>query len=154
MYLCRSILGHLLLLIFINDLIFSIRYASTFHFENNTSFLKIKSTIKEINKYVNRDLGSLSKCLNANKISLNFSKAKALIFKRHLKLKLCIKKLFTSNSIKDLGVISDKFLQRNFQINQLYFKLDKANPMLCKIPHYLYKTTLRSIYYATFLSHL
>ena len=101
---------------------------------------------------MNRDLGS--KCLNANKISLNFSKADDLIFKRDLKLKLCIKKLFTSNSIRDLGVISDKYFQRNFQINQLYLKLDKANPMLCKIPHYPYKTTLRSIYYATFLSHL
>ena len=60
---------------------------------------------------MNKDLRSLSKWLNANKISLNITKTEVLIFKHKgrifdtdLKLKLCGKKLFTSESAKYLGV--------------------------------------------------
>ena len=67
--------------IFINCLNFAIRNSSTFHFADDAFLLNIKSTIKEINKYVNKDLSSLSKWLNANKISLNITKTEVLIFK-------------------------------------------------------------------------
>ena len=110
---------------------------------------------------MNKDLRSLSKWLNANKISLNITKTEVLIFKRKgrifdtdLKLKLCGKKLFTSESVKYLGVILDECLQWKFHINQLCLKLNKANAMLCKIHHYVNETKLRSIYYAIFQSHL
>ena len=117
--------------------------------------------MKNINKYVNKGLRSLSKWLYANKIYLNMTKTEVLIFKHKgrvfdtdLKLKLCGKKFFTSKSVKYLGVILDEHLQWNFHINQLCLKLNKANAMLCKICHYVNQTTLRSIYYAIFQSHL
>ena len=120
-------------------------------------FLNIKSTKKEINKYMNKDLRSLSKWPNANKIYQSITKTEVLILKRKgrvfdtdLKLKLCGKKLFTSKSVKYLGVILDECLQWNFHINQLCLKLNKANAMLCKIRHYVNETTLRSIYHAIF----
>ena len=75
-----SVLGPLFFLIFINDLNFAIRNSSTFHFLDYTCFLNIKSTIKEINKYMNEDRRALSKWLNANQISLNIAKTEALIF--------------------------------------------------------------------------
>ena len=110
---------------------------------------------------MNKDLRSLSKWLNANKISLNITKTEVLIFKRKsrvfgtdLNLKLCGKKLFTSKSVKYLGVILDKHLQWIFHINQLWLKLNKANSMLCEICHYVNETTLRSIYYAIVQSQL
>ena len=137
-------LGPLLFLIFINDLNFAIRNSSTFHFADDTCFLNIKSTIKEINKYVNKDLRSLLNWLNANKSFLIISSTEVSIFKRKgrvidtdLKLKLCGKKLFTSKSVKYLGVILDECLQWNFHTNQLCLKLNKANAMLCKIRHYV-----------------
>ena len=83
---------------------------------------------------MNKDLKSFSKWLNANKISLNITKTEVLIFKPKgrvfkltLKLKLCGKKLFTSNSAHTL----------QFYINKHCLKLIKANAMLCKICHYV-----------------
>ena len=68
--------------------------------------LNIKNTIKEIIKYVNKDLRSLSKWLNSNKISRNITKTEVLIFKckgtvfgADLKLRLCGKILFTSKAV-------------------------------------------------------
>ena len=116
-----SFLGPLFFLIFINDLNFAIWNSSTFHFADDTCLLSIKSTIKEIKKYSNKDLiRDLSKYLNTNKISLIITKTEFLIckpkgrvFDTDLKLKLCGKKLFTSNSVKYLGVILDEHLQWN-----------------------------------------
>ena len=58
---------------------------------------------------MNEDIRSLSKWLNANKVFVNVTKAKVLIFKRKsrvfdtdLKLKLCGKKLFTGKTLKYL----------------------------------------------------
>ena len=52
----------------------------------------------EIKKYVNKDLRSLSKWLNSNKISRNITKTEVLIFKGKdtvfdvdLKLRLCVR---------------------------------------------------------------
>ena len=53
-----SVLGPLLSLIF-NDLNFSIKNSTTFHFADDTCLLNIKQSIKEINKSVNKDLKSL-----------------------------------------------------------------------------------------------
>ena len=68
--------------------------------------LNIKNTIKEIIKYVNKDLRSLLKWLNFNKISRNITKAEVLIFEckgtafdADLKLRLCGKILFTSKAV-------------------------------------------------------
>ena len=117
----------------------------------------MKSTVKEINKYVNKYLRFLSKWLNANKVSLNVTKAEVLFFKRKgrsfdtdLKLKLCGKKLFTSESVKYLEVILDECLKWKFHINQVCLKLNRANTLLCKIRHYVNETALRSIYFAIF----
>ena len=61
---------------------------------------------------MNQDLRSLSKWLNANKISLGITKIEVLTFKQKgrifdtdWKLKLCSKKLFTIKSVKSVKSI-------------------------------------------------
>ena len=110
-------MGNLLSLIFINDINFAIRNSSTFHLPDDTCLLYMKSKIKEINKYANKNLKTLSEWPNNTRISLNATKTEVPVFKpkgrvfgTDFKLKLCGKKLFTSNYAKYLGVVLDEWL--------------------------------------------
>ena len=67
-----------------------------------------------MNKIVNADLNHLANWLNANKILLNVKKTKMVIFKSKqrkfegdLKIKLCAKRLYFTESVKYLGVKID-----------------------------------------------
>ena len=77
----EPVAGPLIFLIFIKDLNFSIWNSSAFHFADDTCLFIIKSTIKQIAKYVNKDLKSVSKWQNGYKMSLNVTKTEVTIFK-------------------------------------------------------------------------
>ena len=66
---------------------------------------------------INIDCKNLTKWLNANKISLNFSKTKMVLFKPkrksmdvNIKIKLNEKRLYETNSVKYLGIRIDNKL--------------------------------------------
>ena len=108
--------GPLLFLIFINDLNYTIKNSTTFHFADDTCLLNVKQSVKEINKSVCKDLRSLLHWLNANKNSLNVTKtevaifrAKGKIFDTDLKLKMYGMKLYPSHHVKYLGVHLDEY---------------------------------------------
>ena len=154
-----SVLGHLLFLIFINDLNTAIKHSETFHFAD-TFLLHIKDSVKQINKVANKDLKFLVQWLNANRISLNVAKTEVAIFRRKkkcldcdLNLKLCGKKVKPSNYARYLGIYLDAYLSWSPHINHLSQKLVKANAMLCKLGHLVNVVTIKSIYYAIFHSH-
>ena len=84
------------------------------HFADDTNLLNFNNSIKKINKQVGHDLKYLSYWLNANKICLNVSKTEVVLFKSirkqteaTLKLKLNDKRLYTTNSVKHLGIKID-----------------------------------------------
>ena len=114
-----------------------------------------------VNKPVNYHLKNLSNCLKTNKIPLNVGKTELVLFaspKKQLdsdmETKLNEKRLYKSDSVKYLGIQIDKNLFCKQQINHVTNKPIKANGMLLKLRHILDKKTLRSVYYATFESHL
>ena len=95
-----SVLGPLLFLSYINDLNKAIKFYTTHQFVGDTNLLFVGKSLKKIQKYVNYDLNFLCKWLKANKISLNASKTKLIIFrdskktsKHELKIKIDGKKL-------------------------------------------------------------
>ena len=75
------VLRPLLFLIDINDLNTAIKHCKVHHFADDTNLLHINDSIKKLNKAVNFDLNILGSWLNANKISLNVSKTKLILFK-------------------------------------------------------------------------
>ena len=63
-------------------------------------------------------------------------------------------KLQASSCVKYLGIYLDEYLDWSPNMKHLSQKLVKANAMPCKLHHYLNKVTIKSIYCATFHSHL
>ena len=99
--------------------------------------------------------------LNANKISSNVKKIEMAIFKfkqkkfeSNLKIKLCGKRLYPTESVKYLGVKIDTNLTWQHHVNDLSIKLNRANALLFKIRKYVSLKILRSIYFAIFDSYL
>ena len=71
-----------------------------------------------------------------------------------LKIKLCGKRLYPTESIKYLGVQIDTNLTWQHHINDLSIKLIRANALLFKIRDYVSPKILRSVYFAIFGFHL
>ena len=109
--------------------------------------------MKNLNKLLNHDMKQLNNWLSANKISLNDEKIELVIFKSprkvlsdEIKIKRTGKRLYSSKSVKYLGVRIDKFLHCHDQVNNITVKLKGANALLLKISNYLNMKTLRNIY--------
>ena len=79
-------------------------------------------------------------------------KSKQKKFEDNLKIKLCGKRLYSTKSVKYLGVKTDTNL--SWQHHDLSIKLNRANALLFKMRKYVSLKILRSIYFAIFDSYL
>ena len=156
-----SVLGPLLFLLYINDLNQAIKFCKVHHFADDTNLLCLSNSIKKLNKLVNTDLKHLVNWLNANKISLSAKKTEMVIFKSNrkkfegdLKIKLCGKRLYPTESVKYLGVKIDTTLSWQYDVNDLSIKLNRANALVFKMRKYVSLKIFRSIYFAIFDSYL
>ena len=64
--------------------------------------------------------------------------------------KLNGKRLYTTNSVKYLGIKIDENLDWHQQVNNVAIELKRANGMLSKVRYFLDKKTLKSIYHAIY----
>ena len=154
-----SVLGPLLFL-HINDLNQAIKFCKVHHFADDTNLLCLSNSIKKLNKLVNADLKHLVNWLNANKISLNVNKTEMVIFKSKqnkfegdLKIKLCGKRLYPTESVKYLGMKIDTNLSWQYHVHDLSIELNRANALLSKIRKFVSLKILQSIYFAIFDSY-
>ena len=92
--------------------------------------------------------------IHANKISHNVKKTEHKKFEGDLKIKLCGKRLYSSESGKYLGVKIDTNFSWQYHVNDLSIKLNRANALLFKMRKYVSLKILRSIYFAIFDSYL
>ena len=69
-----SVLGPLLILLYINDLNEAIKFCKVHHFADETNLLCLSNSIKKLNNLINADLKHLVNWLKANKISVNVKK--------------------------------------------------------------------------------
>ena len=114
-----------------------------------------------MNKLVSANLKHLVNWLNPNKILLNVKKTEMVIFKSKqnkfegdLKIKLCGKRLYPTESVKYLGVKIDANLNWEHHVNDLSIKLNRSNAFLFKMINFVSLKILRSIYFAIFDSYL
>ena len=134
-----SVLGHHLFLLYINVLNQAIKFCKIHHFADDTNILCVSNSVKKLNKLVNADLKHLANWLNTNKISLDVKKKQTemVIFKSKqnkfdgdLKIKLCGKKLYPTESVKYLDVKIDTNLSWQYQANDVSIKVNRANALL------------------------
>ena len=156
-----SILGPLLFLSYINDLNCAIRYYLDHHFSDDTNLLNLNNSVKRMNKQVNQDLKNLTNWLKANKICLFISKTEVVLLKSSkkltdapLKLKLNGKRLYSTYSVKYLGIKLDENLNWKQQFSDIAIKLNRANPILSKLRYFIDRKSLKSVYHAIFEPHL
>ena len=156
-----SILGPLLLLIYINGLNRSIKNSKMHHFADDTNLLYASSSLKDINQKINFDLSNLVQWLRANKIALNVKKTGIVIFRsprkqitKKLNFRLSGQKIRQKTCTKYLRVLLDEYLLFKDHANTLKQKLNRANGILAKLRHHLPFDILKTIYYSLFNTNL
>ena len=75
-------------------------------------------------------------------------------FEGDLKITLCGKRLYPTESVIYLGVKIDTTLSWQYHVNDLSIKLNRANALLFKMRKYVSLKILKSIYFAIFDSYL
>ena len=81
-------------------------------------------------------------------------KSKHKKFEGDLKIKLCGKRLYPTESVKYLGVKIDTNLSWQYHVNDLFIKLNRANTLLFKMIKHVSLKILRSIYFVIFNFYL
>ena len=128
-----SVLGPLLFLLYINDLPDSINCQSVL-FADDISIIvpyKDKDASHEIN--ISKEVQSVLRWLNANKLNVNLSKTKFIKFgtykskhsANNINIKIESNKIEEANTIKFLGITLDRFCNWKHHINDVCLKLSR-----------------------------
>ena len=75
--------------------------------------------------------------LNVKKIEMEIFKTKQKKLEGDLKIKLCGKRLYPTEIVKNRGVKTDTNLIWQYHVNDLSIKLNRANALLFKIRKYV-----------------
>jgi len=168
-----------LFLCYINDFykattLFSILFA------DDTTCLAKGKTLFELTNYVNAELQKISNWFISNKMAVNTSKTKFIVFRTHgkkINSEECIL-LFNNNEIgkptdnslifpidrihndgneksfKLLGVLFDEYLSFNDHINSICSKISKSLFCIRRIKNFVDQNTMKMLYFAMIHSHI
>ena len=162
-----SVLGPLLFLIFINDLPNATNFF-TLLFADDTTFQFSSKNLNLLFTTANSELEKASNWFQVNKLTLNVSKTKYILFRTknmpvdftNLQLKIgeesierigsnCKKKFF-----KFVGHHIDEFLTWDHQISHVHGKLASANYAIARTKNFLPTKIRKTLYNSLFRSHM
>ena len=113
--------------------------------------------MKTLSSTIQSELDKVVQWLNANKLSINASKTKIVIFKCKNKSQDSQITIKINNDIirvKFLGVTLGQKLTWTNHINSVLKSITKSTGMIAKLRHYTNKNTLKLIYYALVYPYL
>ena len=160
-----SVLGPLLFIIFINDLAMASKYFHMINYADDTTlFASYKAHSQSDNSNIDRTLNSeLSKIdlwLKVNKLAINTSKTKYMIFRTNKKnlylpvIKLNEMDLECVQEFNFLGMTITENLNWNSHINKIASKITKTVGIIHRLKFIIPQQILRTIYDALILPHL
>ena len=127
-------LGPVLFLVYINDVVNATNYFSIRLFVDDTSLTVACKDLDLLLQPINSELPAIYKWLCSNRLTLNLSKAKYLVFQprqkvnsnSHPPLKIADQYLEQSYNIKYLGLVIDCFLSWHDHIDHISSKTSKS----------------------------
>ena len=175
-------LGPILFLCYIND-IYNASSLATFLFADDTSCLAEHNNLNELIVFVNSELQKLANWFRSNKMAVNISKTKYIIFRtkgkkfdgnispvtfnnNEIGVQNDPKNIFTLERVhtdnpeqehrfyKLLGVYLDEYLSFDKHVSYICAKLSRANFCIKRATNKLSKKALTSLYYALVHPHL
>ena len=156
-----SILGPLLFLIYINDLCDVSKILDFILFADDTNIFFSHKNVDFLEKTLNEELLKLTTWCQANKLSINYSKSKFMVFKPRQKRQNLDIKLEISNCaierVRDtifLGVILDENLTWKHHIANVARKISKSIGVIYKSSFCLPVTSLHTLYYSLVYPYL
>ena len=121
-----SVLGPLLFLLYINNLPNSSRKLSFYLFADDTNIYFESSSVKQLQKVVNKELKHVKKWLDANKLALNVSKTNFIIFHspqnslgETATIKFGKEHVKQTKYVKFLGLLLDENLNWKYHLSEL-----------------------------------
>ena len=156
-----SVLGPLLFLIYINDLPNASKKFTFYLFADDTNIYYECNDLPNLIKVVIKELRSVKKWLDANKLSLNIDKTNYIIFhSSSVKvpsdsgIKIGKKHIKRVKFVKFLGLLLDEHLSWRYHLSELSKKLARTCGMFFRIRNLLPLDVLLCLYNALFLSFL
>ena len=163
-----SVLGPLLFILLINDLPNASKLLLSLLFADDTTLQITSNDINYLYITANEELQKVSEWFKANKLTLNLSKTKYILFRKHTDKvdftnfdltidSVNIERIGTSckeQSFKFVGVHIDEYIDWNFHINYVRSKLVSANFALSKVKYIFPEKVKLSIYNSLFKSYV
>ena len=164
-----SVLGPLLFIIYINDLCFATTKFKPVLFADDTTLISTLCALvsdhniedSTISENINTELDKIQEWLCANKLSLNTSKTKYMIFhyrqRRNitdLDIKMNNVAIERARIFDFLGLTISETLDWGYHINKISNKISKVLGVMSRIKRFISSSILRMIYNSLILPHL
>lgn len=153
-----SILGPKLFILYINDICRVSQELKFVLFADDTNIFCSGENLQQTLETITTGINKLKVWFDKNKLSLNLSKTKIMLFGRHID---CNVELIIDNTkiemveeIKFLGVILDNKVCWKTHVAYVRAKLAKCSAILWKTKHILECKSLQTLYYSLFLPYL
>ena len=159
-----SILGPLLFIIYINDLhVASDMFHPIIYADDTTLSATLRTfgtPVQDRDSHLNLELMKITNWLILNKLSLNSSKTKAMLFHTPRKSVIHPNIFVNQNQIEFvdtfeyLGIVLDKNVNWKAHLAKISTKLSKVVGIMCKLKNTLPKEILRTLYNSLFLPYV
>ena len=153
------ILGSLLFLLYVNDLPITVDL-STILFADDTCIVTSSKNVNSLIRNTNAKLKVLNQWFISNKLTVNFTKTKYLVFsgqgKKHFNgvLKMGTNTLTRVSNIKYLGLMIDDSLNCKSHVSYLSSKVSSCCNIMYKLRYLIPLKSCISVYYSLFYSRI